>query len=131
MNSPLLVRSLLTAALAACVSLALAQAPSPGIDLGNLTPKTPSQKAAADGAAAPSSTTGVKSGGLPGSTVGTPATTGTTPQGTATKGALSKTGIGVVGVPGAGGAKTTPAATEDTASSSTDVQVKMPSNFKK
>ena len=129
MHSPFLVRSLLTAAVAACASFALAQAPSSGLDLGNLTPKTPSQKAAAD-AAATTSSPGVKSSGLPGSTVGAPATT-TTPQGPATKGALSKTGIGVVGVPGAGGAKSSPAATEDTSSSSTDVQVKMPSNFKK
>jgi hypothetical protein len=130
MNATSIVRPLLIAAAAACASVALAQTPSTGIDLGSLTPKTPSQKAAAD-AAGTTSSTGVKSSGLPGSTIGTPATTQTATPGAATKGALSKSGIGVVGIPGPGSAKSTPAATEDTTSPSTDVQVKMPSNFKK
>jgi hypothetical protein len=129
MNAMSILRPLLLAAAAGCASAALAQTPSTGIDLGSLTPKTPSHKAAAD--AATTSPPGVKSSGLPGSTVGTPATTPTATQGAATKGALSKSGIGVVGIPGSGSAKSTPAATEDTTSSSTDVQVKMPSNFKK
>ena len=123
-----IVRPLLLAAAAGCASVALAQTPSTGIDLGSLTPKTPSHKAAAD--AATTSPPGVKSSGLPGSAIGTPATTQTATQGATNKGALSKSGIGVVGLPGAG-ARSTPAATEDTTSSGTDVQVKMPSNFKK
>ena len=124
-----ILRALSAAAVLFCASPAFAQAPSSGIDLGNLTPKTPSQKAAADAAAA--TTPGVKSGGVPGTTVGAAATSSTPAPGTAAKGTLSKSGIGVVGLPGSGAGKAAPAATEDTAASSTDVQVKMPSSFKK
>lgn len=130
MNAAFLVRlGMIAASAIGCSSLAPAQAPSTGIDLGSLTPKTPSQKAAADANAATAQSN--QKTGVVGSTLSSPGTGQPVGQGTSAKGALSKSGLGVVGGPGSGNAKSAPVAAEDTTSSSTDVQVKLPSSYKK
>jgi len=115
-------RALVALAAAALSTFAAAQAPTSGIDLGALTPKTPSQKALDPNATQATTTTktGIGSQGVGSNAAG--ATTG----GIGAK-APAKTGIGVVGLPGsAGSAKSTPAATDEASASSNDVQVKIP-----
>ena len=114
-------------------STVIAQAPSDGIDLGALKPKTPSQstQGAVGNVIGGSSTQ--NSSQKNANTIGTATTaTAATPGGigSSIKNPLApKTGIGVVGGPAANNKGSQP--TQDDASLTTDVQVKMPSNYKK
>ena len=121
------IRVTLAVLLSSATSIALAQ-PATGIDLSNLTPKTPSQKAAAEananttaGAQSPNqkSTSAPASGPFAPGTASSPSATGTTAAKDAKATSLLKSPFG-------SNAKPTPAAADDPSSSGNDVQVKIP-----
>ncbi len=117
--------ALLLSAVSSAGFACAADSPSDGIDLNALKPKSQSSTAG-NVIGGSSSSANQKTTGTPG------ATTNTTPAGigSSIKSPLgAKGGIGPVGAPGTN--KPAQSAQEDTTSSSNDVQVKMPSNFKK
>ncbi len=120
------LRITLTASLSLAASIALAQ-PATGIDLSNLTPKTPSQKAAAEANA--NSTTGTQSSNQKSTSIGGPLLPGAGTTSAPTSNATTKdakTTTGLLKSPFGNNAKSTPAAGDDATSSSNDVQVKIP-----
>ena len=124
---PSTLRITLAALLSAAAATALAQ-PATGIDLSNLTPKTPSQKAAADAnanGANGSQTSNQKSmGGIGPFAPG--ASSNQSPAGSNATTKDGKTTMSLIKSPFGNNAKSTPAASDDASASSNDVQVKIP-----
>jgi hypothetical protein len=126
MNAIIRARIALTvmsiAGIALCIRNGIAQPAPDGIDLGAIKPKTQSP-AGGNVVGAPTTANQKSAIGQGNAATTAPATTGS-----AAKGPLgTKTGIGVVGLPGSGAAAAKAPAEE--AASSTDVQIKMPSNY--
>lgn len=129
---PTILGAVFVAALSMGASIALAQ-PSTGIDLSNLTPKTPSQKAASEsngssntGSQSPTQKSSAPLGGP--FAPGTSSSNASSSANNATASKDSKPATSLLKSPfGNSGRSTTPAAAGgDTSSSSNDVQVKIP-----